>query len=147
MLYGTYYLTGWGFYAMSEHQPIWGQHLILDLAGCPRDRLIDADNLRAWVKELVETIKMKAYGEPQLEHFATHSFDAAGYTLLQLIETSNICAHFAENLGQVYIDIFSCKTFDNEDAVKVCRKYFEPEVMEQHALERGRFPAALKRAS
>ncbi|MEQ8659224.1 MAG: S-adenosylmethionine decarboxylase, partial [Gammaproteobacteria bacterium] len=91
---------------MSEHQPIWGQHLIIDLAGCPRDRLIDADHLRSWVKDLVETIKMKAYGEPQLEHFATHSYDAAGYTLLQLIETSNICAHFAENLGQVYIDIF-----------------------------------------
>ena len=132
---------------MSEHQPIWGQHLILDLAGCPSALLKDADNLRKWVKDLVDTIKMKAYGEPQLEHFATHSFDAAGYTLLQLIETSNICAHFAENLGQVYIDIFSCKSFNNEDAVSVCRKYFEPELIEQHVLERGRFPAALKKAS
>lgn len=132
---------------MSEHQPIWGQHLILDLAGCPSALLKDADNLRKWVKDLVDTIKMKAYGEPQLEHFATHSFAAAGYTLLQLIETSNICAHFAENLGQVYIDIFSCKSFNNEDAVSVCRKYFEPEVIEQHVLERGRFPAALKKAS
>ena len=132
---------------MSEHQPIWGQHLILDLAGCPTALLKDGDNLRKWVKDLVDTIKMKAYGEPQLEHFATHSFDAAGYTLLQLIETSNICAHFAENLGQVYIDIFSCKSFNNEDAVAVCRKYFEPELIEQHVLERGRFPAALKKAS
>jgi len=137
----------WGFYAMPEHQPIWGQHLVLDLAGCPRDRLIDADNLRAWVKDLVETIKMKAYGEPQLEHFATHSHDASGYTLLQLIETSNICAHFAENLGQVYIDIFSCKRFDNDLAVAVCRKYFEPEVVEQHLIERGKFLTSLQKAS
>ena len=90
---------------------------------------------------------MKAYGEPQLEHFATHSFDAAGYTLLQLIETSNICAHFAENLGQVYIDIFSCKSFDNDDAVSVCRRYFEPEIIERHVLERGRFPISLRKAS
>lgn len=132
---------------MSEHQPIWGQHLILDLAGCPRDLLKDADNLRAWVVDLVDTIKMKAYGEPQLEHFATHSYDAAGYTLLQLIETSNICAHFAENLGQVYIDIFSCKRFDNDLAVEVCRKYFQPETVELHVLERGKFPVSLQKAS
>jgi S-adenosylmethionine/arginine decarboxylase-like enzyme len=132
---------------MSKHQPIWGQHLILDLAGCPRDRLVDADNLRTWVKDLVDTIKMKAYGEPQLEHFATHSHDAAGYTLLQLIETSNICAHFAENLGQVYIDIFSCKAFDAEAALAVCRKYFQPEVVEQHLIERGRFLTSLQKAS
>ncbi len=132
---------------MSNHQPIWGQHLILDLAGCPRDRLVDADHLRAWVKDLVDAIKMQAYGEPQLEHFATHSHEAAGFTLLQLIETSNICAHFAENLGQVYIDIFSCKTFDNEDAVAVCRRYFEPQVVEQQVIERGAFQASLRKAS
>jgi S-adenosylmethionine decarboxylase len=131
---------------MSNHQPIWGQHLILDLAGCPRDCLIDADHLREWVRDLVDTIKMKAYGEPQIEHFATHSFDAAGFTLLQLIETSNICAHFAENLGQVYIDIFSCKTFDNEDAVAVCKKYFKPSTVEQHVIERGTFRTSLLKA-
>jgi S-adenosylmethionine decarboxylase len=132
---------------MSEYQPIWGQHLILDLAGCPRDLLVDANHLRTWVADLVESIKMKAYGEPQLEHFATHSFDAAGYTLLQLIETSNISAHFAENLGQVYIDIFSCKRFDNDLAVEVCRKYFKPEIVEEHRIERGKFPVSLQKAS
>ena len=128
---------------MNQDAPIWGQHLVLDLAGCPRDRLVNADHLRAWVKDLIDAIKMKAYGEPQLEHFATHSFDAAGYTLLQLIETSNICAHFAENLGQVYIDIFSCKRFDNDIAVQVCRKYFAPETVQIHVLERGRCAPAL----
>ena len=63
--------------------------LILDLAGCPRNLLTSAEHLRAWVVELIDAIKMKAYGEPIIEHFATHSFDAAGFTLLQLIETSN----------------------------------------------------------
>lgn len=131
---------------MNDNVPIWGQHLIADLAGCPRDRLVDANNIRAWVKELVDAIDMKAYGEPQLEHFATHSFDAAGYTLLQLIETSNICAHFAENLGQVYIDVFSCKRFDNDVALAVCRKYFAPQSVEVNVIERGRCVPALAKA-
>lgn len=132
---------------MTDPQPIWGQHLIIDLAGCPRERLSDPVHLRAWIAELVETIDMKAYGEPQVEHFAAHTYDAAGYTLLQLIETSNICAHFAENLGQAYIDIFSCKRFDESDAVALCRAYFEPEIIEQHSLERGRFKVPVRRAS
>ncbi len=131
---------------MDEAAPIWGQHLILDLAGCPRDRLTDASHLREWVAELIDAIKMKAYGEPVLEHFATHSHDAAGYTLLQLIETSNICAHFAENLGQVYIDIFSCKRFDNQVAINICRTYFAPETVETHVIERGRARPALAKA-
>ncbi|MGR8920010.1 MAG: S-adenosylmethionine decarboxylase family protein [Gammaproteobacteria bacterium] len=132
---------------MSDLQPAWGQHLIIDLDGCPRDRLVDADHLRTWVADLVQTIGMKAYGEPQLEHFATHSHDAAGYTLLQLIETSNICAHFAENLGQVYVDVFSCKPFDNDAALAVCRRYFAPVSVVHQVVERGVFAEPVARAS
>ena len=57
-------------------QPIWGQHLILDLGACPRELLVNADHLRKWMLELVDGIGMKAFGAPQVEHFATHSHDA-----------------------------------------------------------------------
>ena len=121
----------------------WGQHLILDFAGCPREKLASKDNLNRWIKELVEAIDMTAYGEPIIEHFATHSHDAAGFTLMQMIETSNICAHFAENLGQAYIDIFSCKAFDDAIAQKVCAKYFLPSHSEQCSINRGEFANVL----
>ena len=80
---------------------------------------------------------MIAYGEPIVEHFASHSYEAAGYTLLQMIETSNIAAHFAENIGQVYIDVFSCKAFDVEVALGVCKKYFSPAKANMHNMDRG----------
>ena len=80
---------------------------------------------------------MVAYGEPIIEHFATHSHEAAGYTLLQMIETSNIAAHFAENIGQAYIDVFSCKAFDVEVALEVCKKYFNPAKANMHSMDRG----------
>lgn len=131
---------------MRQQSAIWGQHLILDFAGCPKEQLNDAENIRAWVKELVTAIDMKSFGEPVLEHFASHSFDAAGYTLMQLIETSNICAHFAENLGQVYIDIFSCKRFEVETAIEVCKRYFKPEQVQSHNLERGLFQPVMLQA-
>ena len=130
---------------MSIFSKAWGQHLILDFAGCPREQLISKDNLYRWVNELIEAIDMKAFGEPIIEHFATHSHDAAGFTLMQMIETSNICAHFAENLGQVYIDIFSCKAFNNELAQAVCAKYFSPSHMERHTIQRGEFTQHLNK--
>ncbi len=117
----------------------WGQHLVLDFNGCPFELLSSEENIRAWTKELVEAINMIAYGEPIIEHFATHSHEAAGFTLLQMIETSAIAAHFAENIGQVYIDIFSCKPYENQVAIDICAKYFQPEEIRQTALIRGRF--------
>lgn len=131
---------------MHQATHCWGQHLILDFAGCPRALLTDAAHLRAWVSELVQAIKMQAYGEPSIEHFATHSYESAGFTVIQLIETSNICAHFAENLGEVYIDIFSCKEFDNAVAENVCRTYFEPRIVVATPIIRGAFPVHLAEA-
>lgn len=131
---------------MDQFARPWGQHLILDFNGCPRHTLTDASHLRNWVTDLVRAIDMRAYGEPIIEHFATDSFEAAGFTLLQLIETSNICAHFAENLGQVYIDIFSCKSFDNDVAEALCAQYFEPASVQRFALDRGVFRDALAQA-
>ena len=118
-------------------QSPWGQHLVLDFNGCPKELLADRENILNWIKELVHAIDMVAYGEPVIEHFATHSHEAAGYTLLQMIETSNIAAHFAENIGQVYIDVFSCKAFDVEVALGICKKYFNPIQANMHNMERG----------
>ena len=69
---------------------------------------------------------MIAFGEPKLHHFATHNKDAAGYSLVQLIETSSITGHFVDKNGDCYIDIFSCKDFDVEVAKKVVNKFFSP---------------------
>ena len=115
----------------------WGQHLVLDFNGCPNELVADKENILDWSKELVQAIDMVAHGEPIIEHFATHSHEAAGYTLHQMIETSNIAAHFAENIGQVYIDVFSCKAFDVEVALGICKKYFKPTQANMHNMDRG----------
>lgn len=120
-------------------QQFWGQHLILDLDGCPKSLISNYDNIRNWNDDLIKTIDMKAFGEPFLEHFAEEKEETAGYTLLQPIETSNTAAHFAERLGQVYLDIFSCKAYDIEDAIGIAIKYFEPKTIVIRDLMRGDF--------
>lgn len=112
--------------ASNEGQP-WGYHLIVDCRACDISRITDRDNIIAFVKTLVERIDMRAYGEPILEHFATHDPDKAGYSLVQLIETSNITAHFVDKNGDAYVDIFSCKSFDPNVALAVIDEFFQPE--------------------
>ncbi len=116
---------------------MWGQHLILDLSECDREAIGNPDTIRSFSTELVDAIGMKAYGEPILEHFATHNPAAGGYTLVQLIETSNITAHFAEQSGDIYLDVFSCKAFAEDKAIAVCRKYFTPGRIKRTSLQRG----------
>jgi hypothetical protein len=43
--------------------------------------------IREFCEDLVSSIGMVAYGKPVLKHFATHLPEAAGYSLVQLIET------------------------------------------------------------
>ena len=104
----------------------WGQHLILDMSGC-NENITRKESLRSFAADLVDAIDMVAYGEPIIEHFATHSKEAAGYSLVQLIETSAISGHFSDHNRDVYLDVFSCKPFDSNTVVQVVDKYFEPE--------------------
>ena len=94
---------------------------------CNKDKIKSGENITAFVKYLVEAIDMKAYGEPILEHFATHDPEKGGYSLVQLIETSAISGHFVDANGDVYLDIFSCKEFSIETVKEVVSKYFSPE--------------------
>ena len=106
---------------------MWGKHLIIDMSAGDKDRVRSAEHIRRFVEILVETIGMKAYGPPVLQHFAEHLPEAAGYSLVQLIETSAITGHFCDLSGDAYIDIFSCKDFDAELAVEVVRAAFRPQ--------------------
>lgn len=116
----------------------WGIHGVFNIyKACPTS-IRSAQNIYNFNKSLVQRIDMKAYGEPQIVHFG--SDDKAGYTLCQLIETSNICAHFVEETNCIYLDVFSCKNFDSRDVEEVVKAYFKPEAIQKQVLIRHAKP-------
>jgi S-adenosylmethionine decarboxylase len=115
---------------------MWGQHFIVDMSECDLTAVKDKETILTFCSELVEKIGMVPYGEPLLEHFAKHIPSASGYTLVQLIETSSITAHFAENSGDIYLDVFSCKEFAKERVLELCNDFFSPSVVHSIILER-----------
>lgn len=114
----------------------WGYSTLLDCGGCDLEAITNPDTLKAWVKELVNRIDMVPYGEPQIIHFGKNEYHLAGWTVIQLIETSNIIAHFNDNTGEGYIDIFSCKSYDIDDAISVVVEYFNPTKIRKSFLTR-----------
>ena len=114
----------------------WGQHLILDIGGC-NENVCSKEAISIFVKDMVDAIDMVAYGEPIIVHFAEHSYEAVGYSLVQLIETSAIMGHFSDNNRDAYLDIFSCKSIDKDIAVQVVEKHFSPQKINAAFLQRG----------
>lgn len=112
----------------------WGYHLVLDCYDGDKDLITSADNIAAFAKTLVKRINMKAYGEPQVIHFGED--DKQGYTLVQLIETSNIVAHFCDDTGNFYLDVFSCKPYENAVVIELVKQFFNPKSMTDRYIER-----------
>ncbi len=102
----------------------WGWHLALNLYDCSLERITSADTIRAFVIELCQRIEMRRYGEATIVNFGDDP-RVSGYSLVQLIETSNICGHFANASRAAYLDIFSCKQFDPQVAAAFCIETFQ----------------------
>ena len=115
----------------------WGWHLILDVTECDRSKIKDQDFLKSWVTNLVKEIKMVAYGDPQVIHFGHGEPHLAGNTVLQFIETSNIVAHYCDEFGDAYIDVFSCKEFNPAVVIKNINDIFQPKAIMARMLLRG----------
>ena len=113
----------------------WGYHLLLDCSGCDIAAISDKQNIYNFVKDLVKRIDMTAHGEPIIEYLLPGD-PKQGYSLMQLITTSNISGHFMELDGTAYFDIFSCKEFNIETAKSVVNEYFNPKKMRTNFLTR-----------
>jgi S-adenosylmethionine/arginine decarboxylase-like enzyme len=116
----------------------WGYHLVLDCAELDHNAITSYDTIYNFVKTLVKDIDMVAYGEPQIVNFG--SGNKAGYTLVQLIETSNICAHFVPDDGMggnaMYLDVFSCKEYDDEVVIRLVKNFFGAKYIRPNYLTR-----------
>lgn len=103
---------------------MWGYHLLLNARQCVPATIRSKPHIAAFSRELVRKIDMVPYGKPQVVMFG--SGNKKGYTLVQLIETSNITAHFVEETEDMYLDVFSCKNFESDTVKEVVDWYFGP---------------------
>ena len=108
-----------------EKSKIYGKELIIDLFCCDPGIIRSNKKLEEYSNNLCNLIKMKKYGKPIIEKFGLGKDFSAGYSLVQLIETSSITGHFSEFWNTPYINIFSCKKFNVKIAKDFTKKFFK----------------------
>lgn len=102
----------------------WGVLTSVDLYDCDPDAIRDQDVIREFVSQLCEKIEMKRFGHCQVVHFGEDE-RVAGYSMTQLIETSLISGHFANETNTAYLDIFSCKFYEPRDVAEFALSFFK----------------------
>lgn len=115
---------------------IYGKELIIDLYDCTPEIIRSKKKILEYSNKLCDLIKIKKYGKPLIERFALSNPYAAGYSLVQLIETSSVTAHFSEFWNRVYINIFSCKLFDHKIALSFTKKFFKAKKIKKRIIIR-----------
>ncbi|MDD5295036.1 MAG: S-adenosylmethionine decarboxylase [Patescibacteria group bacterium] len=115
-----------------ETKGLFGYELILDLYQCEPESMRSSKNLREFVDKLCKILKMKKYGKTLTPYFGLNNVKTAGYSLLQFIETSSITGHFSEAYNSAYINIFSCKIFDDKKAAEFAVKFFGSKKYNKH---------------
>ena len=100
----------------------WGLSASVDLQDCHPDTIRSRKKIQAYVVALCDLIGMKRYGDCQIIHFGEGR--VAGYSMTQLIETSLISGHFANDTNRAYLDIFSCKGYDPAVVEAFSKKFF-----------------------
>ena len=110
--------------ALKQEAAQWGLLTSLDIYDCNPKMIMDSGEIRRYVIELCDLIEMRRFGECQVVHFGEDE-KVAGYSMIQLIETSLISGHFANLTHAAYIDIFSCKPYDPDLVARFSKDFFQ----------------------
>ena len=101
----------------------WGMAVSIDLGNCNPKTIRSKKKVIEFVDKLCRLIKMRKFGKTQVIHFGDDP-RVTGFSMTQLIETSLISGHFANNSNAAYLDIFSCKEYPPYQSAEFAKKFF-----------------------
>ena len=111
----------------------YGKHIVLTANDC-NENLLDTTAIARFLGELVVRIDMVAYGDPVIARFGSGIEE--GISAVQLIETSAITIHTNDMARDLYLDVFSCKGYNEVDVVDFVKQFFATTAVNYHTLMR-----------
>jgi S-adenosylmethionine/arginine decarboxylase-like enzyme len=114
----------------------WGWSTSIDLYECDYDSIRSESRIRQFVIELTDLLEVKRFGDAIVVRFGADP-KVCGYSMMQLIETSSISAHFIEQTNTVCLDIFSCADYDAKKAAELAGKFFGAKRADMATMTRG----------
>ena len=115
-----------------------GLHVTIDASGCNKQKLASVTLVYDILNKLPERIGMTKMTLPYvvkwLDKFAHGTEGVSGFVM---IAESHISIHTFPDQDYVFMDIFSCKHFEAERAIKFLVDAFEATKYEKNILKRG----------
>jgi len=121
-----------------------GKELILDMHDCDVSKFNrkDIEDYFIQLCNLIDMVRMDLYfwdyldaaeeDKPKLPEEA----HLVGTSAIQFIRTSNVTIHTIDLFESVYLNIFSCKEFDEDVAKKFSEDFFRGNTVNFHVMDR-----------
>ncbi len=119
----------------------YGKELIIDMHDCNSSQFT-RKSIRNYFKQLCKIIDMERgklcwwddlYTPEEEKETEDH---LVGTSAVQFIKTSNITIHTLDILQRVYLNIFSCKSFDEDVAIDFSKEWFEGRIINKQVIRR-----------
>lgn len=119
----------------------YGKELIIDIHNCD-STTFTRTSIKNFFRQLCKKIDMVAETlywwddhdiAPEFHQTESHT---KGTSAVQFILTSNITIHTLDILGNVYLNVFSCKDFDANLTIKFSEGWFKGKVVNSQVIDR-----------
>jgi S-adenosylmethionine decarboxylase len=114
-----------------------GQHLTIDASSCDRKRLVDQSLVYDILNNLPEKLGMHKMTMPYAVKWMDPGATIPGISGFVMIAESHISIHTFPEKDYVFIDVFSCRGFDVEEATKLLVSAFGAKKHTKDVVTRG----------
>jgi S-adenosylmethionine decarboxylase len=111
-------------------------HLIIDGYGRNTELLNNEEFIYKFLDEYPAAINMTKISEPRIVRYTEGPVEDWGISGFVFIAESHICIHTFVEQGFVNVDVFSCKDFDADLAIKDIKERLELGELRIHLLNR-----------
>lgn len=118
-----------------------GQHLTIDASSCNQRKLTDQSYVFDILDKLPAKLNMTKMTLPYVVKWLDPGATVEGVSGFVMIAESHISIHTFPEKDYVFIDVFSCRSFDVNKAVKLLVSAFEAKKCDKNVVTRGKdFP-------
>ena len=114
-----------------------GQHLTIDASLCNRKKLVSQSFIYDILNNLPAKLNMHKMTLPHAVKWLDPGATIEGISAFVMIAESHISIHTFPEKDYVFMDVFSCKSFDAEKAAKLLVNAFEAKKCSKKVITRG----------
>tara|TARA_Y100000294_G_scaffold174220_1_gene191867 strand:- start:1645 stop:2046 length:402 start_codon:yes stop_codon:yes gene_type:complete len=114
-----------------------GQHLTIDASQCNKEKLADQSFVYDILNKLPAQLRMTKMTLPYVVKWMDPGATVEGVSGFVTIAESHISIHTFPEKNYVFMDVFSCRTFDVDKAFELLTKVFEAKKFTKNIVKRG----------